>query len=200
MTQHTIRRRWTSMLALGMIAALAMPGTAQATPQLGDLGVKQSMNVKASNGESLEGKDLRAIQLHPYHRRKRGRQHDRRLRSDHEHGIGIRHHRGSKAAGATDTNLTVNGKNDPMVWVVKNLTDSRSDPWSGKLRNFCNSLAKQTNFCQAGWNGGFHTQPRQSHHVDRQRTRTGNLRHRGPYTGDNHTKQRHRHQNNPRPS
>ncbi|MFR5100106.1 MAG: hypothetical protein ACLTDO_05765 [Bifidobacterium pseudocatenulatum] len=54
MTQHTIRRRWTSMLALGMIAALAMPGTAQATPQLGDLGVKQSMSVKASNGESLE--------------------------------------------------------------------------------------------------------------------------------------------------
>ena len=51
------------MLALGMIAALAMPGTAQATPQLGDLGVKQSMSVKASNGESLEGKDLRAIQL-----------------------------------------------------------------------------------------------------------------------------------------
>ena len=37
------------MLALGMIAALAMPGTAQATPQLGDLGVKQSMSVKASN-------------------------------------------------------------------------------------------------------------------------------------------------------
>ena len=63
MTQHTIRRRWTSMLALGMIAALAMPGTAQATPQLGDLGVKQSMSVKASNGESLEGKDLRASSL-----------------------------------------------------------------------------------------------------------------------------------------
>ena len=54
----------------------------------------------------------------------------------------------AKAAGATDTNLTVNGKNDPMVWVVKNLTDSRSDPWSGKLRNFCNSLAKQTNFAK----------------------------------------------------
>ena len=54
------------MLALGMIAALAMPGTAQATPQLGDLGVKQSMSVKASNGESLEGKDLRAIQLATY--------------------------------------------------------------------------------------------------------------------------------------
>ena len=27
---------------------------------------------------------------------KRGRQHDRRLRSDHEHGIGARHHRGGQ--------------------------------------------------------------------------------------------------------
>lgn len=136
------------MLALGMIAALAMPGTAQATPQLGDLGVKQSMSVKASNGESLEGKDLRAIQLATYTAASVDGNtivgYDLTTNTALASDITA----AAKAAGATDTNLTVNGKNDPMVWVVKNLTDSRSDPWSGKLRNFCNSLAKQTNFAK----------------------------------------------------
>ena len=195
MTQHTIRRRWTSMLALGMIAALAMPGTAQATPQLGDLGVKQSMSVKASNGESLEGRTSRAIQLATYTAASVDGNtivgYDLTTNTALASDITA----AAKAAGATDTNLTVNGKNDPMVWVVKNLTDSRSDPWS-ELRNFCNSLAKQTNFDKQDGTAVSTLSQEQSHHVDRQRTRTGNLRHRGPYTGDNHTKQRHRHQNN----
>ena len=106
------------MLALGMIAALAMPGTAQATPQLGDLGVKQSMSVKASNGESLEGKDLRAIQLATYTAASVDGNtivgYDLTTNTALASDITA----AAKAAGATDTNLTVNGKNDPMVWVV----------------------------------------------------------------------------------
>ena len=66
MTQRTIHRRCAAFLAIGAMLALAMPSTAQAAPQLADLGVKQSMSVKASNGESLEGKDLHAIQLATY--------------------------------------------------------------------------------------------------------------------------------------
>ena len=110
MTQHTIRRRWTSMLALGMIAALAMPGTAQATPQLGDLGVKQSMSVKASNGESLEGKDLRAIQLATYTAASVDGNtivgYDLTTNTALTSDITA----AAKTAGATDANLTVNGK------------------------------------------------------------------------------------------
>ena len=98
------------MLALGMIAALAMPGTAQATPQLGDLGVKQSMSVKASNGESLEGKDLRAIQLATYTAASVDGNtivgYDLTTNTALASDITA----AAKAAGATDTNLTVNGK------------------------------------------------------------------------------------------
>ena len=100
------------MLALGMIAALAMPGTAQAMPQLGDLGVKQSMSVKASNGESLEGKDLRAIQLATYTAASVDGNtivgYDLTTNTALASDITA----AAKAAGATDTNLTVNGKND----------------------------------------------------------------------------------------
>lgn len=148
MTQHTIRRRCVAFLAIGAMAALAMPSTAQAALQLADLGVKQSMSVKASNGESLEGKDLRAIQLATYTAASVDGNtivgYDLTTNTALASDITA----AAKTAGATDANLTVNGKNDPMVWVVKNLTDSRSDPWSGKLRNFCNSLAKQTNFAK----------------------------------------------------
>ena len=148
MTQRTIRRRCAAFLAIGAMAALAMPSTAQAAPQLADLDAKQSMSVKASNGESLEGKDLRAIQLATYTAASVDGNtivgYDLTTNTALASDITA----AAKAAGATDTNLTVNGKNDPMVWVVKNLTDSRSDPWSGKLRNFCNSLAKQTNFAK----------------------------------------------------
>ena len=190
MTQHTIRRRCVAFLAIGAMAALAMPSTAQAAPQLADLGVKQSMSVKASNGESLEGKDLRAIQLATYTAASVDGNtivgYDLTTNTALAPDITA----AAKTAGATDANLTVNGKNDPMAWVVKNLTDSRSDLWSGKLRNFCNSLAKQTNFAkQEG------TAVAQNHHVDRQRTCAGNLRHRGPYPGNNHAKQRNRRQN-----
>lgn len=98
--------------------------------------------------ESLEGKDLRAIQLATYTAASVDGNtivgYDLTTNTALASDITA----AAKAAGATDTNLTVNGKNDPMVWVVKNLTDSRSDPWSGKLRNFCNSLAKQTNFAK----------------------------------------------------
>ena len=66
MTQRTIRRRCAAFLAIGAMAALAMPNTAQAAPQLADLDAKQSMSVKASNGERLEGKNLHAIQLATY--------------------------------------------------------------------------------------------------------------------------------------
>ena len=148
MTQHTIRRRCVAFLAIGAMAALAMPSTAQAAPQLADLGVKQSMSVKASNGESLEGKDLRAIQLATYTAASVDGNtivgYDLTTNTALAPDITA----AAKTAGATDANLTVNGKNDPMAWVVKNLTDSRSDLWSGKLRNFCNSLAKQTNFAK----------------------------------------------------
>ena len=121
MTQHTIRRRCVAFLAIGAMAALAMLSTAQAAPQLADLGVKQSMSVKASNGESLEGKDLRAIQLATYTAASVDGNtivgYDLTTNTALASDITA----AAKAAGATDTNLTVNGKNDPMVWVVKNL-------------------------------------------------------------------------------
>lgn len=148
MTQRTIRRRCAAFLAIGAMAALAMPSTAQAAPQLADLDAKQSMSVKASNGERLEGKDLHAIQLATYTAASVDDNtivgYDLTTNTALASDITA----AAKTAGATDANLTINGKNDPMVWVVKNLTDSRSDPWSGKLRNFCNSLAKQTNFAK----------------------------------------------------
>ena len=148
MTQRTIRRRCAAFLAIGAMAALAMPSTAQAAPQLADLDAKQSMSVKASNGERLEGKNLHAIQLATYTAASVDDNtivgYDLTTNTALASDITA----AAKTAGATDANLTVNGKNDPMVWVVKNLTDSRSDPWSGKLRNFCNSLAKQTNFAK----------------------------------------------------
>ncbi len=58
-----------------------------------------------------------------------------------------------------------------MVWVVKNLTDSRSDR-DGKPLLL--QQPRQTNQLRpAGWNGGFHIySAEQSHHVDRQPVRT----------------------------
>ena len=121
MTQHTIRRRCVAFLAIGAMAALAMPSTAQAAPQLADLGVKQSMSVKASNGESLEGKDLRAIQLATYTAASVDGNtivgYDLTTNTALAPDITA----AAKTAGATDANLTVNGKNDPMAWVVKDL-------------------------------------------------------------------------------
>ena len=128
MTQRTIRRRCAAFLAIGAMAALAMPSTAQAAPQLADLDAKQSMSVKASNGERLEGKNLHAIQLATYTAASVDDNtivgYDLTTNTALASDITA----AAKTAGATDANLTVNGKNDPMVWVVKNLTDSRSDP------------------------------------------------------------------------
>lgn len=130
------------------------------------------------------------------YRRKRGRQHDRRLRSDHEHGIGIRHHRGSQS-GRSHRYEPYRQRQKRSDGVGGEEPDRLAQRSMERKATQLLQQPRQTNqLRQAEWNGGFHTQPRQSHHVDRQRTRTGNLRHRGPYTGDNHTKQRHRHQNN----
>ena len=110
MTQHTIRRRCVAFLAIGAMAALAMPSTAQAAPQLADLGVKQSMSVKASNGERLEGKDLHAIQLATYTAASVDDNtivgYDLTTNTALASDITA----AAKTAGATDANLTINGK------------------------------------------------------------------------------------------
>ena len=42
------------------------------------------------------------------------------------------------AAGATGYD-----KNDPMLWVVQNLLDSQTSPWSGQLRAFLDALKNE---------------------------------------------------------
>ena len=110
MTQRTIHRRCAAFLAIGAMLTLAMPSTAQAAPQLADLDVKQSMSVKASNGESLEGKDLRAIQLATYTAASADGNtivgYDLTTNTALTSDITA----AAKTAGATDANLTVNGK------------------------------------------------------------------------------------------
>ncbi len=52
MTSRTTRRRWAG-LAMATLAAMILQPAAQATPQLADLKVKQSMSVQASMAEPV---------------------------------------------------------------------------------------------------------------------------------------------------
>lgn len=65
MTSRTTRRRWAG-LAMATLAAMILQPAAQATPQLADLKVKQSMSVQAGTQVSLKGKTLTAIPLASY--------------------------------------------------------------------------------------------------------------------------------------
>ena len=172
-----------------------MPGTAQATPQLGDLGVKQSASVKASNGESLEGKEPRAIQFATYTAASVGNTivgYD----LSHEHGIGIHATAAAKAAGATDTNLPSPGKKT-IRWCGwrKNLTDSAQRSMERKAATSANSPRQTKPTSPSRMERRFpHSSQDKSHHVDRQRnscresTPSWIVHRRQPHS------QRHRHQ------
>lgn len=146
MTKQAKRHRWTPLAAALALAAMMLPASAQADAQLADLSVKQSMTVTASGGGMLAGKSLYAIQLAAYTAAsvQDGKivGYDVTTNSDLTRSITA----AAKAVGATDDDLKANGKTDPMVWVVRELTDSKSGLWNGKLRDFCDGLAKQSEF------------------------------------------------------
>ncbi len=152
------------MLALGMIAALPSHGPSHAATRRSR---RQAVHEREGKRRgSLEAATSRAIQLATY--TAASVDGSTIVGCDLTTNTGIRVTAAAKVAGAHRYE-TVNGENDPMVWVVKNCTDSRSDPWS-ELRNFCNSLAKRSNFDKQDGTAVFHCQA-QSHHVDRQHTR-----------------------------
>lgn len=146
MTKQAKRHRWTQLTTALALAAMIFPASAQADVQLADLSVKQSMTVTASGDGMLAGKSLYAIRLAAYTAAsvQDGRivGYDVATNGDLTQSIAA----SAKTVGATDDDLKVNGKTDPMVWVVRELTDSKSGLWNGKLRDFCNSLAKQSEF------------------------------------------------------
>ncbi len=146
MTKQAKRHRWTPLTAALALAAMIFPASAHADAQLADLSVKQSMTVTASGSGMLTGKSLYAIQLAAYTAAnvQDGRivGYDVTTNSDLAQSIAT----SAKAVGATDDDLKANGKTDPMVWVVRELTDSKSGLWNGKLRDFCDNLAKQSEF------------------------------------------------------
>lgn len=147
MTSRTTRRRWAG-LAMATLAAMILQPAAQATPQLADLKVKQSMSVQAGTQVSLTGKTLTAIPLASY--TAANVTDGKMVGYDLTTIPALRDAIASAAKdiGATQKDLNVNGTLDPMVWVVRTLTDANTHPWGGRLRDFCDSLAKQDAFKQ----------------------------------------------------
>ena len=133
---------------MATLAAMILQPAAQATPQLADLKVKQSMSVQAGTQVSLTGKTLTAIPLASY--TAANVTDGKMVGYDLTTIPALRDAIASAAKdiGATQKDLNVNGTLDPMVWVVRTLTDANTHPWGGRLRDFCDSLAKQDAFKQ----------------------------------------------------
>ena len=133
---------------MATLAAMILQPAAQATPQLADLKVKQSMSVQAGTQVSLKGKTLTAIPLASY--TAANVTDGKMVGYDLTTIPALRDAIASAAKdiGATQKDLNVNGTLDPMVWVVRTLTDANTHPWGGRLRDFCDSLAKQDAFKQ----------------------------------------------------
>ena len=123
MTSRTTRRRWAG-LAMATLAAMILQPVAQATPQLADLKVKQSMSVQAGTQVSLKGKTLTAIPLASY--TAANVTDGKMVGYDLTTIPALRDAIASAAEdiGATQKDLNVNGTLAPMVWVVRTLTDT----------------------------------------------------------------------------
>ncbi|RYQ08491.1 fimbrial isopeptide formation D2 domain-containing protein [Bifidobacterium pseudolongum subsp. globosum] len=118
------------------------PAPASTSVEL-DVATRQPITVKAEGEESLAGHTFKAVQLATYSKAFGFKGTDGRVTS-----FDVSTNPDLKDA----INASITAEHDtanPMAWVVKNLMDSQSSPWAGKLRDFLDQLNTQAAFTGA---------------------------------------------------